>query len=584
MRLASALRLGKRTDIPYVAGMAALFLLLPLLLSGYDLFVATNGLVIAIALLGLGVVTGRAGLISLCQMALAAIGAWVLLWLQLHAEGIPFLIDVIIAGLVTMPFGVLAGLPALRLRGVNLAVSTLAFAATIDVVLRARNFPGGDVGFGILRPDWIFSDRSYFWFCAGCFSVLALMIAIIGRTGLGSAWSSVRHSERATAALGQSVPTTKLLACAVSAVCAGISGALLVGLISTASVESFPPLTSLTIFALAIMVGARYIEGALIGGAFYVLVPQLLDKLNIPQDVGNLLFAVGAVLGLKGGLGAAEAIRAGLHTRARRRAQARAAAAPTVAPLPPPASDVAPVDGPPALEVRGLTCTYGRVKALDDVDLVVPAGTVAALIGPNGAGKSTFIDCVTGFVRPASGTVRVAGHDITGRPVHRIARSGVRRSFQQDRAIPDLTIEEYLRFGVSHAARPQPSPEELAELLAFFDCPPASRRIADIDVGARRLVEVAGAVAAQPEVVLLDEPAAGLAANESMRLAACLTEIPARFGASVLLVEHDMELVHAAASHIVVLDFGHVIAAGAPDEVLADSKVVSAYLGKEFAI
>jgi branched-chain amino acid transport system permease protein len=582
----------RRTDLPLIGGVGALVLVLPFLLSSFTLFVATNGVVIATALLGLGVVTGRAGMMSLCQMALAAIGAWIFMWLRLHAPAIPFELGLLIAGVLTVPFGVLVGLPALRLRGVNFAVSTLAFAVTLDVVLHANSFPGGDQGFSVLRPGWIVGDRAYFWFCAGVFAILALGIGWLGRTRFGAAWSGIRHSERATAALGQNVALAKLSASAVSALCAGIAGAMLVGLISIASVESFPPLDSLTLFALAIMMGARYVEGAILGGALFVASPQILSKLGVAQDSGNLLFAIGAILGLKGGLGAAEGIRAALHNRAlRRRREGPDAgvdhslpAVPAAAqPMRSPRLQPTPIDALPALEVRDLSCRYGQVKALDGVDLIVPAGSVAALIGPNGAGKSTFIDCVTGFVRPSAGSILVAGRSIEGMPVHQIARHGVRRSFQQDRAIPDLTIGEYVRLGLAHSSAPRLSEHQLAELLAFFDCPGPDWLISDVDVGTRRLVEVAGTVAARPDVVLLDEPAAGLAAAESMHLAGRLAEIPARFGPSVLLVEHDMELVTAAASHIVVLDFGLVIASGAPDEVMVNDTVVSAYLGKEFA-
>src|ERR1700758_4049711 len=124
----------RRNDLPLIGGVGAVLVILPLFLSSFNLFIATNGLVIATALLGLGVVTGRAGLMSLCQISLAAIGAWIFLWLQLHAPGVPFLVALVIGGVLTVPFGVLVGLPALRLRGVNFAVSTLAFAATLDVV------------------------------------------------------------------------------------------------------------------------------------------------------------------------------------------------------------------------------------------------------------------------------------------------------------------------------------------------------------------------------------------------------------------------------------------------------------------
>ncbi len=580
-----------RRDLPVVGGVGALLIILPLLLGQFQLFIATNGLVIATALLGLGVVTGRAGMMSLCQMALVAIGAWVFTWLQLHAHGIPFLVSLIIAGAITVPFGVLVGLPALRLRGINFAVATLAFAVTLDVVLQANSFPGGNAGFSVVLPQWLASSRDYFWFCAAVFAVLALAIGWLGQTRHGSGWSGLRHSERATAALGDNVAITKLSASALSALCAGLAGAMLVGLIGIASEPSFPPLDSLTLFALAIMMGTRYVEGAILGGALFVLSPQILNDLGVAQDTGNLLFAVGAVVGLKGGQGAAEAIRAGLRTQLRRRDEKRRAVAPPLAV--PITTDTATdrlvqrrpgSDGRPALEIRGLTCRYGQVTALNSVDLTVSAGSVAALIGPNGAGKSTLIDSVTGFVRPSAGTILVSGRDLTGLPAREVARRGVRRSFQQDRAIPDLTIDQYMRFAVAYSQRDGLSRAELAELLAFFDCPGPDVRISEVDVGTRRLIEVAGAVAARPEIVLLDEPAAGLAATESMDLAARLSQIPDRFGPAVLLVEHDMAMVGAAATHVVVLDFGTVIASGPPEQMMVDEIVVSAYLGKEFAL
>jgi len=570
-------------------GVAALLVIVPIVLGGFDTFVATNALITAVAVMGLGVVTGRAGMISLCQVAFMAIGAWVLLWLQLHVHAVPFIVDVLIAGLVALVFGVLVGLPALRLRGVHLALMTLAFAATVDVVLNAVGFPGGSVGFSVLPPSWISSPRDYFWFCAVIFAVLAIGIAWLNRTRVGASWSAVRNSERGAAALGRGVARTKLTAFGVSALCGGLAGALLVGLIGTASETSFPPVNSLVLFALAILVGARYLEGALLGGFFFAWIPVFLSDLSIPQDVSNLLFAVGAVAGLRGGFGAAEGIRQAVQARARRRREKRKGAAPARtqarhAPRTAAAANRGPVSAGghgAALEVRELTCHYGQVRALASVSMTVEPGTVAALIGPNGAGKSTFIDCVTGFVRSYSGSIMVAGSLLDGLAPHVRATRGVRRTFQQDRTVPDLTIEEYMRLAVG-AGSARLSPAELASVLSFFDCPAGDWRVGEVDVGTRRLIEVAAAVAARPSVVLLDEPAAGLAGAESMRLAARVAEIPSRFGSAVLLVEHDMELVTAAASHIVVLDFGQVIAAGPPTDVMAHDLVVSAYLGQEF--
>jgi branched-chain amino acid transport system permease protein len=234
-------------------------------------------------------------------------------------------------------------------------------------------------------------------------------------------WSSIRYSERATAALGRSVLTSKLTAFALSAFLGGLAGALLVGQFGIVSSDSFQPVDSLTLFALAIMVGSRFPEGALLGGMLYAFMPIWLGDLHVSQDYGNLLFAVGAVVGLRGGFGAAEEIRQLIRRLRRRRSRGVADGLDPYV-LPPglaaaQANGVAETNGAkavPALEIKSLTHKYGAVTALNDVNLVVPTGAVVALIGPNGAGKSTLIDCVSGFTRPTTGQILVAGQDLEG--------------------------------------------------------------------------------------------------------------------------------------------------------------------------
>jgi branched-chain amino acid transport system permease protein len=581
MRRARALPLVPGLGIP------VFLFFLPSLLSSTNLYDATGGIIVAMIILSLGVVTGRAGMLSLCQMAFAAVGAWVFLWFQVHHPSIPFVVDLVLAGLVTVPVGLLISLPALRLRGVNLAVITLAFAAALNVIITVNDFPGISQGVFVAKPGFIETDRSYFWFCAAIFCAAAGLIALLARTRVGASWLAVRQSERAAAALGRSVTRTKMSAFGLSAFIAGIAGGLFVGQLGAITIEAFAPLFSLTFFALAVMVGARYPEGALLGGALSAFIPTLLDKIHVPQDMGDLLFAVGAIVGLIGGAGAAEAIRAVL-----RKQVVRPAANTDVAlddEVPPPAieleNDLPPEHGDavPALEVSGLTVRFGQVTALDDVSLTVPAGAVVALIGPNGAGKSTLIDSVTGFIQSYEGSVRLAGESLNGLAPHRRARRGLRRSFQQDRTILDLSINQYIRLSLSRAQSSALSRDELVEILRFFGCPQPELRVGEVDVGTRRLLEVVAAVAARPKVVLLDEPAAGLAHAESQVLAQRIRKIPERFGPAVLVVEHDMELVQAACSHIMVLDFGRLIASGAPADVLGDRTVVRAYLGQELA-
>jgi branched-chain amino acid transport system permease protein len=177
--------------------------------------------------------------------------------------------------------------------------------------------------------------------------------------------------------------------------------------------------------------------------------------------------------------------------------------------------------------------------------------------------------------------VQVAGAEVDRLPPHLRARGGLRRSFQQDRTIPELSINQYIRLGLTRQQSSDLSRSELTEILSHFGCPAPDFRVGEVDVGTRRLLELVAAVAARPHVVLLDEPAAGLAQAESQVLAERIRDIPARFGPAVLVVEHDMELVHAACSEITVLDFGEVIARGNPSEVMADQSVIRAYLGEE---
>jgi branched-chain amino acid transport system permease protein len=587
-------RLTRPGDLAGMAALVALMLIAPAIISQNNVSVATTGLLFAVALLGLGVVSGRAGMISLVQVGFMAIGAYVFVWLQLHAPGVPFPVAVLLGGLGTLPFGLIVGLPALRLRGVLLGVVTLALATALSVYLTVKDFPGLNSGFTVVPPSWLASQNDYFRFCAVIFILLAFLASVAGRTRIGLTWMSIRHSERATAALGRSVLTAKLSAFALSAFLAGFAGAMLVGQFGIVAAQSFLPLDSLTLFALAIMVGARFPEGALIGGMLFSFMPIILGKLSLSQDYGNLLFAVGAVLGLKGGYGMAEELRERLRRRRRRGGAGVASAAafapaaapdPSAALEPPPGNGaIAAADRVPALEIKALTQKYGAVTALNAVDLTVMPGTVVALIGPNGAGKSTLIDCVSGFARPSAGQILIAGTDLGHLPPHKRAKAGVRRTFQQGRTIPDLTIEQYVRLGLSHAHDRALGRQQLAELLSSFSCPQSTTLIKDVDVGTRRLIELAAAVAARPAIVLLDEPSAGLAGAESLALARQIAAIPHLYGPAVLLVEHDMELVTAAASQVVVIDFGNVIASGPPSRVMSDSNVVRAYLGEEVMV
>jgi len=233
------------------------------------------------------------------------------------------------------------------------------------------------------------------------------------------------------------------------------------------------------------------------------------------------------------------------------------------------------------IEVTGLTVRYGGVTSLDDMNLTFEQGT-CGLIGPNGAGKTTFFNVLSGFVRPAAGTVRAFGVDLLSMAHFRRARWGVRRTFQTEQAIEELSVfdnvamvHEHSKLGVSARKR------DVLDAIGFvgLDAVAPDTQVRTLTAGQRRLVEVARAVVGRPRLVLLDEPAAGLPDEETSHLGDVIRGIPEHTGALAILVDHDMSLVSACCTTTAVLDFGRLIASGPTAAVLRDDAVIRAYLG-----
>lgn len=541
---------------------------LSLILPGYFVFIGTSAIVAAVALLGLGVVTGAAGMISLCQLSFAAIGAWIvsglnvlrfpggpLVWLAFGAIG---------AGLV----GLLVGLPALRLRGVNLAVVTIGFAAAVDELVTLVRFPGANEFITVPAPPGFTNDRSFFLLATLLLAVSVFAVQILRGTRAGTGWVFLAFSERGLATAGASVPLTKLSAFAVSATLGGLSGGIVTMQVGLASSETFVPLQSLALYVLSIVVGSYLVDMAVFGGILFVAIPEILRRLGLPQDWGLVLFGVLGVQALASSSNLGQTIRDALLRRR----------GPLPAPVPlsdPPAVAPEAVEGR-LLDVRDLGVAFGATRALQDVNLSLSSGQVHALIGPNGAGKSTFVDALSGFLPDHTGTIVFDGIRVGRSSPTRIARLGLRRTYQQDRVPTGVSVGAYVRFVAGRRLKR----EELDDLLAFFSCPAAATPLTQVDVGSRRLVEVAAQVASRPRLLLLDEPAAGLSHEGHIALGDRLGRVAARYGTALLLIEHDLDLVRQVCPTVTVLNFGQVLAEGPQEATLASTEVARAYMGE----
>ena len=539
-------------------------------LSDFRVFLATSAIITAIIARSVGFLFADTRMVSLCQVSFAGVGGWTVGWLALHSQ-VPVEVALLLGGVAAVPVGVVVGMPALRLRGVNLAVVTLGLAAAIQVALFNRGFPGVRQNFAVQRPGIALSEVRFLWFTLCVAVVLELVLRVLRRRTMGTTWAIVGQSERATAAAGRSVVATKLTAFATSAFVAGIAGGLLALQIGRVSARQLEPVDSLVIFALAVMAGAGNVLGAALAGVLSAWFPELLRLLGWSQDFGPMIFALGAAYVLSQGGSGLAGQWIDLAGRFRRGRRQRLPISAEAGECPPPHVRRS------SLVIDDLSVDYGSIRAVNKVSVDVEAGQVVGLIGPNGAGKSTFIDAVTGYVPAAGGSMRLGSDSLNALAVHRRARVGLSRTFQRERTPTNLLVGKY----ISAVSRGRTSSAQQEWLLALFSVPGPETLVAHLDSAERRRLELVAALSSAPTVALVDEPAAGLTDAESSQLGTALIRVAHEWGTAILLVAHDLRLVRQVCEVVTVLDQGKMIFVGPTEQALADPVVITSYLGVE---
>jgi len=550
------------------------------------------------AIIGLSqvVVTGYAGQVSVAQLSLAGVGAFTLSGLA-TSWGIPFPFAPILAAVVTAAVGVVIGLPALRLRGLTLGVVTLAFAYTIEALWFRNTDIVGMTPATVEQPSMLgmdlaigsgaaFPRLSFGVMCLLVLTAVGLGVAILRRSALGSAMLAVRANERSAAALGVNVVRVKVLSFALASFIAGLGGSLLAYRRGAVSYESFTALGNLALLSTGYLAGITSVLGGLQAGILsstgiaFTMVDRWVNLGEWFVAISSVLLIVTLKVHPEGIASAGHALAARL--RLPRRARPARVEVPVEVAETRADHEVADTRtggdaDRPSLEVRGLTVRYGGVVACRDVDLVVAPGTVVGLIGPNGAGKTTVIDAITGFAA-ATGSVRLGSRELSGLPTHERVRHGLARTFQSLELYDDLSVEENVSvaaFG-SHTDDPSANVARALELTGIEGL--RDRPAGDLSQGERQLVSIARSHAAQPHILLLDEPAAGLDTSESQWLRERIRAI-SDAGTGVLLVDHDVALVLGVCDLIYVLDLGRIIATGDAASIRADAAVAAAYLG-----
>ena len=569
----------------WLGAIAAILLAIILADNTYYLYILGTIAVTTLVGVGLNVLTGLSGLVSIGHAGFFAIGAYTVSLLTTKLQW-NFWLAAIAAVITSAIIGAILAAPALQVTGPYLAMVTIAFGIIIErILVEWVGLTGGFGGvFNIPQPT-LFNLQPALRdvvLLAWIGAILALMsFAAVKNCEWGRAWQAVRDDEIAAAGVGLNVWKVRLMAFAVSAAFTGLGGVFFAPVVGFISPSSFTFHRSLLFLLVAILGGLGTVAGSIVGAIALVIFPELVGNF---ADYQLLFFGMLLLLTLW-------LAPSGVVSFFSERFQhSDEVYPPTISSKVP--SLIVKNRLERTLEVEQMSITFGGVKAVDNVDLVARSGTITSIIGSNGAGKTTLLNLLTGLVRSTSGSVVLGRLDLTGKNTWETARAGLGRTFQTTRLFDSLSVLDNLKVGYAGdrlgniltallgIARNNRSVEtKLIELLAFVGYQGNIHARADsLSFGDRRLVEIARTLAADPEVILLDEPAAGLGQPQRERLARLLRCL-ADLGMVVITIEHDINLVMQISDRLVVLDRGKVIGNGTPAEVRKNQQVLEAYLG-----
>ena len=608
----SIARLREVRIFGWAVGLGALVIaaLLPIAISNSNAVILTGIMGFAIVGVSVGVITGLGGQLSLGQFAIASIGAVISYQVSRRIGAYP--LALLYAGLGAAGVSLLIGIPALRIKGLLLTVTTLGFTlVTAGWVLQQpwALGDGVDPGRPIVFGTPLDTGKRYYYFVLVVLVIMMALARNVRRSGLGRLLVAVRDNEDNARAFTVPARLIKLQGFLIAGFIAGVGGAAYGHMLSRIGTSAFPIGTSIDVVAMTVIGGMSLLAGPLIGAFYIIGIPAFLplDSAGLAaQKLGWLIL----ILYLPGGIAQGiEPLRTRYARWAARRNGIDMAAAEasesgdeqtegaidTASGLPAvaaPARRLRPA-GSVLLEGIDLRKRFGGVAAVNGVSLEVRAGEIVGLIGPNGAGKTTTFELLGGFTRPDSGRVIFDGEDISELGPEERGRRGLIRSFQDAALFPTLTVLDAARLSFERVAPTSfftsvlglPAAERkkdrmARELIGAMGLDSyRNKQIQELSTGTRRITEIACLIALQPTLLLLDEPSSGIAQRETEALGRLLQQIKDELDLTMLIIEHDIPLIMGLSDNIVAMDAGSVIAAGTPDVVRTDPAVVEAYLG-----